>query len=116
MAIGKYLVYFDDDNVYYPHALATLHAAVHGHDVGIALIEHWKGDPPRPRLIGDRIDFGRIDTACFCVRRKLAASWVTLPGNPHGADYRWIKKVSKRRDVNYVPIVIASHLPARDCT
>ena len=70
-ACGEYLCFWDDDNCYFPHALATLYAAAYGVDVGVVHVLHdeqgqrrlmpakWEGASPSK---------ARSDTMCFCVR------------------------------------------------
>ena len=112
IASGDFCVYFDDDNAFYPHALATLYAAAHNHIVGTALVEHWDFGVPTSRIIGNVVRPGHIDSACYCVRRDHVIPWENLDCHSYAADFHWIEKVS-RGIVNHVPVIIANHLIER---
>jgi glycosyltransferase involved in cell wall biosynthesis len=105
-----YVIFFDDDNAYFPWAVNTLYTAAYGFDIGVALIEHWDFDSPNKQIIGRSISYGQIDTACYCVHADRTVPWVGFTESGVGTDYCWIEHVSKGADVNYVPVVIASHL------
>jgi len=111
LAKGDYFVYFDDDNVFYPHALATLYAAAYGHVAGTALLEHWDYGVPTGRYVGDRVECGHIDAGCFCVRRDAALRvvWENTTDDLYTGDYYFIAAVT-RGIVNHVPVVIGSHM------
>lgn len=97
LARGEYVCIWDDDNIYYPHALATLYATAKGHDIGIVGAGHqiYKFD---------RIPFfhfiekGQIDSMSFAVKRELAASekWADWQEEPITGDYQWISKLAKK--------------------
>lgn len=113
-AQGQYLCFWDDDNIYFPHALATMYAIAHGHDLGIAQVLHvqqnYRAVPSQPAL---PFRYGNIDTACYCVRRELA---LEAPGfddgrKASGTDFRWGRQVEKlTSDIRVVPIVIGVHV------
>lgn len=89
---GDYVCFWDDDNVYYPHALATLYAASCGFDLGIARTRHmakWFKTIPQARVV----EFGNVDTMCFCVERNLArkAKWADHEGA--GTDHAYVAKL-----------------------
>lgn len=104
---GKYVVFWDDDNIYYPHALSTLYSTALGHDIGIARVRHQGLVIPS----GPQLKAGDIDTMCFCVRKELAArvSWVDHGGRY--SDFRWIGKLAGLTDkVNRSPLIVGEHL------
>ena len=117
LAQGRYVCFFDDDNMHHPHALLTLFAAAYGFDIGVAqciIIRPSGKQVPIPPVVfwNGHFESGNIDTMCFCVRTELARQfkWVDNDGR-RNHDYQWIKKV---RDVtsrvNFVPIIIGRHL------
>lgn len=110
IAKGEYVVFFDDDNSYFPHAVTTLYAAACNHDIGICLVEHWDFQSSTKQIIGSQIAYGQIDTACYCVKKERAVPWTGFTHNGVGTDYHWIELVSTGAKVNLVPIVVASHL------
>lgn len=115
-AAGEYVCFWDDDNLFEPHALTTIFAAVHGADLGVVRVRHRLrknvGIITIPRWWSGTPGFGDIDTMCVAVRRTLALKepW----GNevpPPGTDYRWLKRLGTHNPrVRYVPIVIGMHL------
>ncbi|HEY3968477.1 MAG TPA: glycosyltransferase [Planctomycetaceae bacterium] len=113
-AHGEYLCFWDDDNCYFPHALATLYAAAYGVDVGVVHVLHDEHD--RRRLMPAKWD-GRpveseIDTMCFCVRTSLARiyKWSDF-ADVNCDDFRWIDRIYETgARFRFVPVVIGQHL------
>jgi glycosyltransferase involved in cell wall biosynthesis len=107
IAKGDYLAFWDDDNIYYPHAVATLFATANGHDVGVVHIRHHGTTLPSGRAFRA----GDIDSMNFCVRREIAAKVKWADNGGRYNDYRWISKVSALiNTVSYCPIIIGEHL------
>ena len=110
-ALGDYVCWFDDDNVYYQHAVQSTVDAARGFDVGVVQILHrqlgyslvppqWDGIPK----IGD------IDTASICVRREVALqySWTGVRGFLQ--DFRYPAELCKAGvTFNFSPVVIGVH-------
>ncbi len=106
-ARGQYVVFWDDDNIYYPHAVASLFCTTVGHSVGIVRIRHQGLVIPS----GPHLKPGDIDSMCFCVKKDLAVrvKWVDNGGRYN--DYRWITKVVGLTErVNRSPAIIGEHL------
>ena len=106
-AKGKYVAFWDDDNVYYQHAVASLISTAIGHDVGIVRVRHQGLIIPS----GPHIKPGDIDSMCFCVKKDLAArvKWADEQGRYN--DYRWITRIlALSEQVNRSPIIIGEHL------
>lgn len=104
---GDYVVFWDDDNVYYQHALIAQYSTANGFDIGIVRTEHENLVIPS----SNKIVAGDIDTMCLCVKRELAIkeSWAT--GGGRYSDYRWISKLLKYDPaINYSKVVIGHHL------
>jgi hypothetical protein len=104
---GRYVVFWDDDNIYYPHAVATLFSISNGFDIGIARTRHRGLTIP----IGKTLKAGDIDSMCFCVRREIAAKvkWADYGGRYN--DFRWVTKVAGLAEkMNYSPIIIGEHI------
>lgn len=115
-ALGEYVVFWDDDNVYEPWALATMYAIAHGHDIGVAQCE-WIGMEKEvvrmvPASWGRRPKRGDVDTMCVCVRRLAAAGAAWHDGSEdRGTDYRWLTRLIRlKATTRFAPIVIGKHL------
>lgn len=113
---GEYVCFWDDDNIYEPHALTTAYAAAFGFDIGIVRTEHWSVTHRRyltlPREWTGQVRPGDIDTMCLCVRTQLArrVPWDREP-RKRGMDHRWLSRLMEHQPrVNYVPLVVGRHL------
>jgi len=116
MARGKYVAFWDDDNLYESHAAAVQFAAAQQFDLGVVRVKHWSVTARRFRLIPRRWNGtarpGDIDTMCLCVRRELAQSvaW-QAPPTGRGTDHRWLTRVLQQNPrIHYAPQCIGSHL------
>jgi glycosyltransferase involved in cell wall biosynthesis len=103
---GNYIIFWDDDNLYFPHYLTTLFSAVYGRDMAVARVYHSE------YVIGDQITPGRIDTMCVCVRRAIAEETQWYDGGGGYNDYRWLRRCSEKQDIdiNFVPTIVGKHL------
>lgn len=113
-ALGEYVVFWNDDNLYYKHALSSLHAASQGVDIGLCQVVHW--DQERHMILPEtwrgQFQMGEVDTMCICVRRELAQqeSWAIEPV-PYEVDFYWLTRLQQRgATVNFSPVVIGEHL------
>ncbi len=115
-ALGEYVCFWDDDNLYESHALSTLFAAAVGVDIGVVQVrchkKRGRGQVVLPRAWTGVFRCGDIDTMNVCVRRQCAAlePWADGSGD-RANDFRWLHRLS-RRGINsrYVPIEIGEHL------
>ncbi len=106
-AKGKYLAFWDDDNLYYPHAVASLISTASGHDIGIVRARHQGLIIPS----GPQIKPGDIDSMCFCVKKDLAVLIKWADGQGRYNDFRWITRLmSISERVNRSPVIIGEHL------
>jgi glycosyltransferase involved in cell wall biosynthesis len=115
-ARGEYVCFWDDDNLYEPHALAALYCAASGVDLGIvrALYRFRKsvGMTALPRFWTGSFRFGDVDTMCVCVRRELALTqpWA-VETDEASTEYLWLTRLAARNPtMRYVPITIGVHL------
>lgn len=109
-ARGDYVCFWDDDNVYHDHALATLYAAASGFDVGIVrcgIMAFGFRQVPTEH----EIRFADIDTMCLCVRRDLALRAKWSDHKAPGTDFMWLSKLQEfDPTVRFVDINIGEHL------
>lgn len=102
-----YVAFWDDDNIYYQHALSTLVAVSYGFDIGIVQTRHLHLKIP----VKFPAEAGDIDTMCFAIRTEIAQKVKWEDKNGRYNDYRYIMKILKlTRHFNFVPIVIGRHL------
>lgn len=101
LAEGQYCCFWDDDNIYAPHALAVLFASAYGVDVGVVRTRHHVRDGSAvilPRSWDGSFQFGDIDTMCVCVRTDLARMEIWGDGNTErGTDYRWLSNLERHQ-------------------
>ncbi len=108
-ARGEYVAFWDDDNVYFDHAAASLYLTAAGHDVGIVRCRHQGELIPRATKPED-LRLGDVDTMCLCVRRELAltAKWGDAPKH---TDWRWLERLlTAGPRVNFSKAVVGEHL------
>jgi len=111
LARGRYVNFWDDDNLYAPYALAAALTAAWGVDLGVTQCDHSQQGRTLPAELPRDFRLGEIDTMCLCVRRELAlaASWHDHRGP--GTDWYWLAKLLQRRPTwRFVPIVVGRHL------
>lgn len=105
---GKYVAFWDDDNIYYKHAATTIYSVAYGHPFGVTRVKHrglviptFKGLKP-----------GDVDSMCFCVQRELAAQvkWADHGGRYN--DFRWITKIASITNQlpNFSPVIVGEHV------
>lgn len=115
-ARGRYVCFWDDDNIYESHALVALFAAVQNVEIGVVRTQHRfrrrLGFVTIPRRWDGRFVLGDIDTMCVCVQTELARRETWQLENPTiSNDHTWLVKLMKHAPrVNYLPITIGKHL------
>lgn len=116
--IGEWICFWDDDNVYYPHALQTVLDAIRcDADIHVQQTRHY-GDGQRYRVIPPsswrppEFVHACIDTMCLVVRREFAMreSWIDNHLGERGSDFRWMQRLSLHKPhVRFWPIEIGAH-------
>ena len=117
-AQGRYVCFWDDDNLYEPHALATLFAAGDDTDIGVVQTRYRCRTRPGqfaiPRQWTGLFVKGDVDTMCVCVRRELALKelWERQPPPTQPTtDWHWLNRLEQYQPrIRFVPIVIGWHL------
>jgi len=117
-AAGRYVCFWDDDNLYEPHALACLFAAAVDVDVGVVQTRYRcrtrAGQITIPRQWNGTFQQGDVDTMCVCVRQELALreAWEQHPPPTRPTtDWNWLHRLEQLQPrVRFVPIVIGWHL------
>lgn len=116
IAKGKFVCFWDDDNLYDRHALVTLFAAVQGADIGVVRTAHHlrkrAGIVTIPRTWDGTFRIGDIDTMCLCVRTDFARreQWQSQKAEITN-DYGWLMKLQRHQPkINYLPTVIGEHV------
>lgn len=106
-AMGQYIAFWDDDNIYYQHALVSVFLNAINHDVGISRVKHQDRVIP----IGAGIVAGGIDTMCLCVKKEVAAKIKWVDNGGRYSDFRWISKIARiTSSINYSKVIIGEHL------
>jgi len=114
-ARGQYVVFWDDDNCYAPHSLATQYAAACGAGIGLTQVVHRQLGKVIPEVPFKEPALGHVDTACLCVRLELAktAGWSDSQCGRCG-DWMWLERllprVSEFGGLRFVPVITAVHL------
>jgi glycosyltransferase involved in cell wall biosynthesis len=112
LATGEYVCFWDDDNIYHPHALATLYATAKGYDIGIVKINIHGPDNFFLLPQAEELGMGLCDTMNFCVRRELALQETWMAGeNDYCDDWNWMSRLlAKNPSVRNVDISIGEKL------
>lgn len=112
-AKGEYVCFWNDDNVYYPHALVALYAAAQGVDIGVVQVRQERGEHAVtiPRRWDGRFRYADIDAACICVRTETARLETWNSAQDAASDIRWLERLERYQPTKrFVPIVIGVHL------
>ena len=117
LALGSHVCFWDDDNLYEPHALKTLWQAAREVDIGVVRCRYRcrkrVGQIIIPRIWRGQFRKGDIDTMCVCVRKTLAAqeSWLGDESVGICTDHDWLRRLSTRTSaITFDPTVIGWHL------
>ncbi len=115
-ARGRYVCFWDDDNIFETHALVSLFAAACHAEIGIVRTRHRfrkrTGSVVIPREWTGQFRLGDIDTMCICVDTELARreTWESTNAkisNDHG----WLMKLMKHQPkLKHLPILIGQHV------
>lgn len=123
LAEGAYIVFWDDDNIFYPNYLATLCRISHGYDIGMASIllrpfdltdnkKHYIQNlnlyEKIPYVWKGHFEHCQVDTMSVCVKKTIAerAKWADFNG--YEIDYVWLSKL--QGTINFEDSVVGIHL------
>lgn len=107
---GEYVVFCDDDNIYYDNFLESCYESAYGYDIGLVQCYHHTGNSIVliPECMPTQL--GHIDTMCMCVRADFArlVKWNAYQGK--GTDWRWYQELLKYKPrCRLLPIVVGEH-------
>lgn len=116
-AKGQYLCFFDDDNYYEPHAVASLLSCAWGNDLGVCKVKHFDKtwDAVIPVKADGVLRYSDIDTACICISKEVAKLCKWQEVQHPAQDFNWLSKLSKLKPsmtIRYSPLIVATHIPA----
>jgi glycosyltransferase involved in cell wall biosynthesis len=116
MALGEFIVLWDDDNIYYADALSTLYTAVNNFDIGVCNINFRL--PPNGTLFSRKSNqiyctlpnkwdgnfyLRQIDTMNVIIRKSIAVSVKWTDSKEYEGDFYWLAALQKRRaKINYL--------------
>jgi glycosyltransferase involved in cell wall biosynthesis len=125
MASGRYLAFWDDDNVYYDGAVATVRAAV--------AAELETGAEPRLLLMtsdyvhvqhrctrllpsdGIGLEAGFVDSSCLCLPAKVARQLTWEDGGGRCRDFRYaVRSLALCGEARVSPVSICLHIDSYD--
>lgn len=112
LAKGKYVCFWNDDNVYYEEALDALIEASQSVDIGIVQCRQFRGGDGYviPPHWNGQFHYGKIDAMCIVVKTELAKKELWTKANEHASDIRWLEKLKTYKPKKkFVPIVIGEH-------
>jgi len=118
VASGRYLAFWDDDNVYYTAAVQHLRQAVLDSPDSQLLIFQVEHIRPQEQFfrrippVGQReLSHGDVDTMCLCVAASLARQVPWADGGGRGHDFRWQFKVGQlAKGVQRVPVSLGEKI------
>lgn len=106
-ANAQYISFWDDDNIYYPHAAISQYLTSFNNDIGIVNVLHKDIIIPDAHTIKP----GYIDTMCFSVCKELAVKAKWDDGYGRYSDYRYLSKLlSMNPKINFSKTIIGYHL------
>lgn len=116
---SRYLVFWDDDNVYPALALNGLMDAAIGYDLGVVQIDYYNRPENRfyviPRSWTGHFCSGDIDTANVCVRREFLERTGLRPSKVapgrYDADFvLWQRLAEFGPRIHFEPVVALTHI------
>ena len=106
-AIGEYVLFWDDDNIYFKHALISQYINANGYDIGISRAYHLNYTIP----CSNAVTAGDIDTINICVKKELAKKERWSNQGTKYSDFIYITKLlSHEPTVRYSSAIIGHHL------
>jgi glycosyltransferase involved in cell wall biosynthesis len=106
-AQGEYILFWDDDNIYYPHALVSQYINAVGADIGISKVHHLNYVIP----CHEDIQPGDIDTMNICVKRSLAMKVKWSNNGTKYSDYIYMYKLMGHNPIIHRSnVIIGRHL------
>lgn len=105
IAAGRYVIFWDDDNLYYENALQTVYENLVS-DLVIFKVRYQGTLIPISRAIIP----GEIDTMCLCVDSELAKTVPWSDGHGRYSDYRWASRIAQIARIHYSDAIIGEHL------
>ena len=120
MSSGKYIVLWDDDNIYFKNALNTLYNTTKNFDIGICNI-HYKLRPPNssplhfsrdikskdifctiPNKWKGYFEISNIDTMNVMIKKSIVKNIKWTSSKEYEGDFYWLKSLyEKKIKLNY---------------
>lgn len=102
MADGKYIVLWDDDNIYYNNALSIMIEEINDYDMIVCKINYRVRRPSfeylyeqMPKVWNNTFVKSDIDTMNVMLKTRIARKFKWTDSNDYSGDFHWLKAIEE---------------------